>query len=64
MRLSARALADAGVAGRGHPGLAGAEHALRHRRCGHCQLGPLLVCRDGPVVSYAEAVPLLAVKEL
>jgi anaerobic sulfite reductase subunit B len=21
--------------------------------CGHCQLGPLLVCRDGPVVPYA-----------
>ena len=21
--------------------------------CGHCQLGPLLVCRDGPVVGYA-----------
>ncbi len=20
--------------------------------CGHCQLGPLLVCRDGPIVSY------------
>jgi len=20
--------------------------------CGHCQLGPLLVCRDGPVVPY------------
>ncbi|MGD0882973.1 MAG: oxidoreductase, partial [Acidimicrobiales bacterium] len=20
--------------------------------CGHCQLGPLLVCRDGPVVAY------------
>ncbi len=20
--------------------------------CGHCQLGPLLLCRDGPVVSY------------
>ncbi len=20
--------------------------------CGHCQLGPLLVCRDGPVVTY------------
>ncbi len=32
--------------------------------CGHCQLGPLLVCRDGPVVSYAEAAPLLAIKEL
>ena len=20
--------------------------------CGHCQLGPLLLCRDGPVVRY------------
>jgi anaerobic sulfite reductase subunit B len=32
--------------------------------CGHCQLGPLLLCRDGPVVSYAEAAPLTAKKEL
>ena len=32
--------------------------------CGHCQLGPLLVCRDGPVVDYTVAGPLLAVKEL
>jgi NAD(P)H-flavin reductase len=32
--------------------------------CGHCQLGPLLVCRDGPVVSYDIAGPLLRVKEL
>lgn len=22
--------------------------------CGHCQVGPLFVCRDGPVFSYAE----------
>ncbi|WP_159844120.1 FAD/NAD(P)-binding protein [Nocardia sp. CY41] len=33
-------------------------------RCGHCQLGPLLLCRDGPVVDYAVAEPLLAVREL
>lgn len=33
-------------------------------RCGHCQLGPLLLCRDGPVVDYAVAGPLLAVREL
>jgi hypothetical protein len=33
-------------------------------RCGHCQLGPLLLCRDGPVVSYAAAAPLVAIKEL
>jgi NAD(P)H-flavin reductase len=32
--------------------------------CGHCQLGPLLLCRDGPVVSYDIARPLLRVKEL
>jgi NAD(P)H-flavin reductase len=32
--------------------------------CGHCQLGPLLLCRDGPVVTYDRVVPLLAVKEL
>lgn len=24
--------------------------------CGHCQLGPLLLCRDGPVVSYTDDV--------
>lgn len=32
--------------------------------CGHCQLGPLLLCRDGPVVGYDVAAPLLAVEEL
>ncbi len=32
--------------------------------CGHCQLGPLLLCRDGPVVGYDEAAPLLTVREL
>ncbi len=32
--------------------------------CGHCQLGPWLICRDGPVVSYQDAAPLLSVKEL
>jgi len=32
--------------------------------CGHCQLGPLLLCRDGPVVGYDVAQPLLDVEEL
>jgi NAD(P)H-flavin reductase len=32
--------------------------------CGHCQLGPLLLCRDGPVVGYDVAGPLLRIKEL
>lgn len=32
--------------------------------CGHCQLGPLLLCRDGPVVPWSRARPLMAVREL
>jgi len=32
--------------------------------CGHCQLGPLLICRDGPVVGYDVAEPLMNVREL
>jgi NAD(P)H-flavin reductase len=32
--------------------------------CGHCQLGPLLLCRDGPVVGYDAAESVLSVKEL
>ncbi|ATL32241.1 FAD/NAD(P)-binding protein [Streptomyces formicae] len=32
--------------------------------CGHCQLGPLLLCRDGPVVTWTQAEPLLYVREL
>ncbi len=32
--------------------------------CGHCQFGPLLLCRDGPVVSYHAAAPLLSIREL
>jgi NAD(P)H-flavin reductase len=32
--------------------------------CGHCQLGPTLICRDGPVYPYDEVAPFLGVKEL
>jgi anaerobic sulfite reductase subunit B len=32
--------------------------------CGHCQLGPTLICRDGPVYSYAEIAPWFGVREL
>lgn len=33
-------------------------------QCGHCQLGPTLICRDGPVYRYADVEPWLAVTEL
>lgn len=32
--------------------------------CGHCQLGPTLVCRDGPVYRADEIMELLGVREL
>ncbi len=32
--------------------------------CGHCQLGPFIVCRDGPVVNYAEVAPFHRIQEL
>jgi NAD(P)H-flavin reductase len=32
--------------------------------CGHCQLGPTLICRDGPVYRWDEIEPLLKVPEL
>ena len=32
--------------------------------CGHCQLGPLFVCRDGPVFRLDRIAPLLDVEEV
>lgn len=32
--------------------------------CGHCQLGPFLVCRDGPVFGYRPLARWLGVREL
>ena len=64
MRLTARALAALGIA----------ETSIRlslernmrcgTAECGHCQLGPVLLCRDGPVLDYSRARPLLSIKEL
>ena len=64
MRLTARELLALGV-----PAAQMRVSLERNMRCGvaecgHCQLGPLLLCRDGPVVSYPAAAPLLAVREL
>jgi NAD(P)H-flavin reductase len=33
-------------------------------QCGHCQLGPEFVCRDGPVLPWARLGPYLRVREL
>jgi NAD(P)H-flavin reductase len=63
MRLTADRMIDLGVA-------PGAIQLTLERnmqcatgRCGHCQLGPVLVCRDGPVVTYPEIADALRVRE-
>ena len=52
MRFVARQLADLGVDP--HQIRVSLERNMQCGvgLCGHCQLGPLLVCRDGPVVTY------------
>jgi len=32
--------------------------------CGHCQLGPFLICRDGPVLGYWRLAPWLRLREV
>ena len=31
--------------------------------CGHCQLGPTFVCKDGPVFSLAQVAKFMKVRE-
>ncbi len=64
MQFSAKVLMDKGV---GAPDIrVSLERNMQCGAgwCGHCQLGPLLLCRDGPVVTYDVARPLLEVEEL
>lgn len=64
MRFAIGALSDAGVAE--------SDIYLSMERnmkcavgfCGHCQFGPVFVCRDGPVFPYARLRGLLSLKEL
>lgn len=53
-------------------GLAAADIYLSQERnmkcgmgsCGHCQFGPLFLCKDGPVVNLPQVIDFLGVKEL
>lgn len=64
MRFSARELMDRGVE-------ASCIHLSTERnmkcgigQCGHCQMGPAFVCKDGPVMSLPTLDPLLRVREV
>ncbi|MDX3758613.1 FAD/NAD(P)-binding protein [Streptomyces mirabilis] len=64
MRHTARALLARGLASqRVQVSLERNMHCATGH-CGHCQLGPLLLCRDGPVVGYDRVAQLLLVREL
>ncbi|HEX5200581.1 MAG TPA: FAD/NAD(P)-binding protein [Actinoplanes sp.] len=64
MRFVAEALTRRGLTG--HEIRVSLERDMRCGAgwCGHCQLGPVLVCRDGPVFRYDSVEPLLRVREL
>lgn len=64
MRFAAQALLDNGMAARDIRVSLERNMQCGIGWCGHCQLGPLLLCRDGPVVTYEIAEPLLRIKEL
>ena len=62
MRFAAQAVLDRGVAADDvWLSLERNMHcAVGH--CGHCQLGPLFVCKDGPVLGWSRVEPLLRVR--
>lgn len=64
MRFTVAALADRGVTS--DCTYVSLERNMRCGigHCGHCQLGPVLVCRDGPVFPWDEVSGWLAVREL
>ena len=64
MRFAVEALLRRGVtADRAHVSMErNMQCGIGH--CGHCQLGPTLICRDGPVYAWKELEPWLAIREL
>ncbi len=64
MRFAAAALGEAGVADEAIWLAVERNMKCGIGHCGHCQLGPVLVCRDGPVFRYDRLRTLLPVKEM
>ncbi|HMD56792.1 MAG TPA: FAD/NAD(P)-binding protein [Solirubrobacteraceae bacterium] len=64
MRFTAAALIERGVGGDRIYASMERNMQCGIGRCGHCQLGPTLICRDGPVYRWSELAPWLAIREL
>ena len=64
MRFTVRALLAAGLTGDQVYLSMERNMQCAEALCGHCQLGPFLVCRDGPVFSYPKLAPWLNIREV
>ena len=64
MRFTVAALAQAGVASESVYASMERNMQCGIAHCGHCQLGPTLVCRDGPVYCWSELERWLRIREL
>jgi len=64
MRFAVRALLLAGVAARRIYLSMERNMQCAAALCGHCQFGPFLVCRDGPVFCYEQVGRWLTIREL
>lgn len=63
MRLTAERLVDAGVDPEAVQITVERNMQCGNALCGHCQAGGVIVCRDGPVLSYPAVAQALAVPE-
>jgi anaerobic sulfite reductase subunit B len=63
MRFALRALAGRGIEAAEVQVSAERSMSCGIGHCGRCQLGPLLICRDGPVLPAGELLELMAVKQ-
>ena len=64
MRFTVHALAQAGVSAESVYASMERNMQCGIAHCGHCQLGPTLVCRDGPVYRWSELERWLRIREL
>lgn len=64
MKLTAQALVDRGVPPSSVYLSMERNMKCAIAQCGHCQLGPDFLCRDGPVFTWEHLRPLMATREL
>jgi anaerobic sulfite reductase subunit B len=64
MRFASRTLVDHGVPAERVQVSLERNMVCAVAHCGHCQLGPTFICREGPVYPYDSVAPLLDIRAL